>query len=204
MLRTNSISRTPMWNTVTVLCSCRAGLVGLAFTILSVSLAQADYGPRTTVGTSYEQTSTTTSTKWHQSRQLQRHGLLLRLVSAGAKPEAADCAARDVYRDQHRRRSPIRTALDPDGTKPLAPARSSLACQYDRQLMGGEQPSHASVQVRRTPSGIPREQRSQRLDCRMPHLRPASAVACGCPRGTVGAGVNSNPPLHYPHGRASP
>jgi hypothetical protein len=39
----------------------RACLVGSALVILSASLAQAEYGPRTTIGANYQQTSTTTS-----------------------------------------------------------------------------------------------------------------------------------------------
>ena len=39
----------------------RACLAGSALVILSASLAQAEYGPRTTIGANYQQTSTTTS-----------------------------------------------------------------------------------------------------------------------------------------------
>jgi len=49
------------WNTTNVARACRAGLAGFALVILSASLAEATYGPRTKIGTNYQQTSTTTS-----------------------------------------------------------------------------------------------------------------------------------------------
>ena len=45
----------PMW-------VCHAGLAGCVLVTLSASLAEAEYGPRTTVGANYQQTSTTRST----------------------------------------------------------------------------------------------------------------------------------------------
>jgi hypothetical protein len=47
-----------MFKAATLARACRAGF---ALAILSASLAQADYGPRTTIGNSYQQTSTTPS-----------------------------------------------------------------------------------------------------------------------------------------------
>jgi hypothetical protein len=41
--------------------ACLAGFAGFALVILPASLAEATYGPRTTIGTNYQQTSTTTS-----------------------------------------------------------------------------------------------------------------------------------------------
>jgi hypothetical protein len=51
-----------MSNTPTIARACRAALAGFALVILSASLAEAEYGPRTTIGVNYQQTSTTTST----------------------------------------------------------------------------------------------------------------------------------------------
>jgi hypothetical protein len=52
----------PMWNAIDVARACRACLAGLPLVIVSASLAEASYGPRTTIGTHYQQMSTTTST----------------------------------------------------------------------------------------------------------------------------------------------
>ena len=53
-----------MWNAahgVRARRACRAGFAGLALVVLSASLAEAEYGPRTKIGNNYQQTSTTTS-----------------------------------------------------------------------------------------------------------------------------------------------
>ena len=52
----------PMWKAIDVARACRACLAALPLLILSASLAEALYGPRTTIGTHYQQMSTTTST----------------------------------------------------------------------------------------------------------------------------------------------
>jgi hypothetical protein len=65
MLRTTEISHVPMWTAATVARVCRASLAcltGFALASLSASLAQAQqYGPRTTIGTDYQQTSSVQS-----------------------------------------------------------------------------------------------------------------------------------------------
>lgn len=48
-------------NANTLARSCCAGLAGLALVILSGSLAETAYGPKTTIGANYQQTSDTTS-----------------------------------------------------------------------------------------------------------------------------------------------
>jgi hypothetical protein len=42
-------------------CACLAGPAGVVLVILSASLAEATYGPRTTIGANYQQTSNTRS-----------------------------------------------------------------------------------------------------------------------------------------------
>jgi hypothetical protein len=49
------------WNTANVARAGRACLAGFALVILSASLAEATYGPRTKIGANYQQTSSTTS-----------------------------------------------------------------------------------------------------------------------------------------------
>jgi hypothetical protein len=50
-----------MWNGIIDARACRACLAGLALAILSASLANAEYGPRTTIGANYQQWSSTQS-----------------------------------------------------------------------------------------------------------------------------------------------
>lgn len=50
-----------MFNAATIARVSRAHLAALAFVILSASLAEATYGPRTTIGNSYQQFSNTWS-----------------------------------------------------------------------------------------------------------------------------------------------
>jgi hypothetical protein len=53
-----------MWNAANAARACRASrvcLAGFALVILSASLAEAIYGPRTTIGANYQQTSNTRS-----------------------------------------------------------------------------------------------------------------------------------------------
>jgi len=61
MLTTILISLMSMWDPIAIGRACRAGLAGFGLVILSASLADAGYGPRTIVGEHYQQTSTTTS-----------------------------------------------------------------------------------------------------------------------------------------------
>ena len=54
----------PTSNAINVARACRAGLAGIAgfaLVILPASLAEATYGPRTKIGTNYQQSSSTTS-----------------------------------------------------------------------------------------------------------------------------------------------
>jgi len=50
-----------MFKAATLARACRAGLAGFVLVTLSVSFAQAEYGPRTTIGNNYQQTSDTVS-----------------------------------------------------------------------------------------------------------------------------------------------
>lgn len=50
-----------MWNAAPLARACRASLAGFTLVVLPASLAQATYGPRTTIGSSYQQTSDTLS-----------------------------------------------------------------------------------------------------------------------------------------------
>lgn len=51
-----------MWNAITVARAGRACLAGAVLAIVSSSLAEAEYGPRTAIGANYQQSSSTMST----------------------------------------------------------------------------------------------------------------------------------------------
>jgi hypothetical protein len=57
MIRTTPMSSKPMPDAITLARVCHTGLAGLFLAILSASLAEATYGPKTVVGEHYQQTS---------------------------------------------------------------------------------------------------------------------------------------------------
>jgi hypothetical protein len=133
--------------------ACVASLAGFALVILSASFAAALYGPRTTIGTNYQQWSNTTSKNGVDQgfcgstqvclvlfqRAPQQKALIIEHVSCLVHVNSGEL---------------LEANIETRKGQTIVPTDSPRACPDERRLAGDQPPGQASGRVRRTRSRI--------------------------------------------------